>query len=180
LVVVNVNSLPHNVCASIAVVLAAERRTLPVLNVCHNGYWEHGEGARAALLANCHRRDLFAVVRAVSPWHSPRWYHAAPTRAGARRIPVAPGRPTPAGIVGNAAADCLLRCGEPGVTRAAVMSLEAACPRLLLSPSTGSVAPASSILTTSSRAARDLSSPSCRYGSPVANGSTARSWWCTG
>jgi Glycosyl transferases group 1 len=127
LVVVNVNSLPHNICASIATVLATERRSLRVLNICHNGWWEHGEGARAALVANQDDEELFKVVRAVSPWRSTRWHTAAPTAAGARRMP-GPSAEGAVAVVSNTAAAAFLRCTEPGADRAALAEVESRLP----------------------------------------------------
>lgn len=127
LIVVNVNSLPHNICAAIATVLATERRSLRVLNICHNGYWEHERGARAAILANHHNDDLFDVVRTVCPWRSAHWHTAAPNEATARRVPVAPGAGA-VRVVSNAAADPFLHLAEPGADRAAVARLEGRLP----------------------------------------------------
>lgn len=113
LVVHAVNTLPHNVCAAMAVVLAAERRGIGVLNVCHNGYWEHELGARAVLLAARSDRDVFAVVRAVCPWRSPRWRHATPTAAHATEL-TGSERTGPSGtaVLPNAVAGALWEIGE--------------------------------------------------------------------
>lgn len=80
LIVENVNSLPYNICASLGIVLAAEELKLPVINVCHDFYWEHKHGTRCRLFANSGNPDMFGLLKILCPWSSPYWIHATTTQ----------------------------------------------------------------------------------------------------
>ena len=86
LVVENVNSLPYNICAAIALVLMSERLRLPVLNICHDFYWEHRSGTRARLFVNGHLPEVFGLLDLLCPWRSVHWSQATTTFASKSRL----------------------------------------------------------------------------------------------
>jgi uridine kinase len=79
LIIENINSLPYNICASLATVLLSEELRLPVLNICHDFYWEHKHGTRARLFVNEAISEVFDLVKILCPWSSPFWLQGTTT-----------------------------------------------------------------------------------------------------
>lgn len=79
LVVDNVNSLPYNISASLGCVLASEALRIPVVNVCHDFFWEHFEGTRAGFAAILDLPETAGLVHVLCPWRSPLWLQATTT-----------------------------------------------------------------------------------------------------
>jgi glycosyltransferase involved in cell wall biosynthesis len=93
--VVNVNSNPGNVAAALAVALVSELLRIPVINNCHDFYWEggcseadrqsHGQGTakvqgrscgpRDQFFTNAHLGEVFSLVNLLYPWESRSWLH---------------------------------------------------------------------------------------------------------
>jgi glycosyltransferase involved in cell wall biosynthesis len=93
--IVNVNSNPGNVAAALAVVLISEFLRIPVINNCHDFYWEGGCcatdrqsqsqgkvkirerpcGPRDQFFTNAHLGEVFSLVNLLYPWESRSWLH---------------------------------------------------------------------------------------------------------
>ena len=82
---VNVCSNPGNVALAIAVVLISEYMGLPVINNCHDYYWEGGNspadithkklksGPRDFFFTNAHIGEFFSTIEVLFPWSSRSW-----------------------------------------------------------------------------------------------------------
>ena len=84
LITVNVNSNPGNPALALAAVLASETLGLPVLNSCHDFFWESGKpaaerepgespGARDHFFRNHANTSFFRFIERVHPWNGARW-----------------------------------------------------------------------------------------------------------
>ena len=85
LFVVNVNSNPGNVALALAVVLVSEYLGIPVINNCHDYYWEGGNspaaikykkvepGPRDFFFTNAHVGEFFSTLEVLLPWESRSW-----------------------------------------------------------------------------------------------------------
>ncbi len=82
---VNVNSNPGNLALALATVFATEISGLPVLNSCHDFYWEAGKpasqradgepaGPRDHFFRNIGNRPFFAVFQRLLPWNGTNWF----------------------------------------------------------------------------------------------------------
>ncbi len=88
LYLVNTNSNPGNVGVALATVLVSEHLGIPVVNNCHDFYWESGasaversvertsEGARDQFFTNSHVGEIFSVIQMLYPWESRSWISA--------------------------------------------------------------------------------------------------------
>ncbi|MCK5804879.1 MAG: phosphodiester glycosidase family protein, partial [Lentisphaeria bacterium] len=88
LYLINVNSNPGNPALALATVLVAEHLHLPVINNCHDFYWESGHsavdrevrglprGTRDHFFTNAHVGEVFSLIEMVYPWDSPTWITA--------------------------------------------------------------------------------------------------------
>ena len=93
LVPVNVNSNPGNPATALAVVLASEVCGLPVLNSCHDFYWEGGSppgdgvtGVRDHFFRNYGNRAFFDVLRRLFPWDGKAWLQVPINRLQTQRL----------------------------------------------------------------------------------------------
>ncbi|MGC2424205.1 MAG: glycosyltransferase [Nitrospirota bacterium] len=82
LILENVNSLPYNICTTLALVLLSEEINLPVINICHDFFWEHKESTRLHLFSNENIPEVFGLLNILSPWSSPNWLHVTTTSTG--------------------------------------------------------------------------------------------------
>ena len=81
----NTNSNPGNVALALAAVLVSEHLRIPVINNCHDFYWEGGHseverevrdippGPRDHFFTNAHVGEVFSVVEMLYPWESRSW-----------------------------------------------------------------------------------------------------------
>ena len=88
LYLVNTNSNPGNVGVALATVLVSEHLGIPVVNNCHDFYWESGasaversvdrasEGARDQFFTNSHVGEIFSIIQMLYPWESRSWVSA--------------------------------------------------------------------------------------------------------
>ena len=88
LYLVNTNSNPGNVGVALATVLVSEHLGIPVVNNCHDFYWEGGasaveravegssRGPRDHFFANSHVGEVFSVIEMLYPWESRSWISA--------------------------------------------------------------------------------------------------------
>jgi glycosyltransferase involved in cell wall biosynthesis len=88
LYLINVNSNPGNPALALATVLVAEHFHLPVINNCHDFYWESGHskierevrdlrrGARDHFFTNAHVGEVFSLIEMIYPWDSRNWITA--------------------------------------------------------------------------------------------------------
>lgn len=93
LVPVNVNSNPGNPATALAVVLASELCGMPVLNSCHDFYWEGGsppgegvQGVRDHFFRNHANRAFFDVLRRIFPWDGKAWLQVPINRLQTQRL----------------------------------------------------------------------------------------------
>ncbi|MHC4513174.1 MAG: phosphodiester glycosidase family protein [Planctomycetota bacterium] len=85
LYLVNVNSNPGNPALALATVLVAEHFGLPVINNCHDFYWESGHseidrevldlprGSRDHFFTNAHVGEVFSLIEVLYPWDARSW-----------------------------------------------------------------------------------------------------------
>jgi len=84
LIPVNVNSNPGNPALALAAVLATETLGLPVLNSCHDFFWESGKpatargpdeapGVRDHFFRNHSNGSFFHLLERIHPWGGSRW-----------------------------------------------------------------------------------------------------------
>ncbi len=85
LYIVNVASNPGNVSLTLATVLVTEIMGLPVINNCHDYYWEGGsrpvdiekkkakKGPRDFFFTNAHLGEVFSIIEMLFPWESRTW-----------------------------------------------------------------------------------------------------------
>ncbi len=88
LYLVNTNSNPGNVGLALSTVLVSEYLGIPVLNNCHDFYWEGGSraaeretgqtlrGPRDLFFTNAHLGEVFSVIEMIYPWESRTWVSA--------------------------------------------------------------------------------------------------------
>jgi len=88
LYLVNTNSNPGNVGVALATVLVTEYLGIPVINNCHDFYWESGasaversvegtpRGPRDHFFTNSHLGEVFSVIEMLYPWESRSWVSA--------------------------------------------------------------------------------------------------------
>ncbi len=86
LYLVNINSNPGNVSLSLATVLLSEYLGIPVINNCHDYYWEGGsrkedilyygkeKGPRDFFFKNIHVGEFFSIIDMLFPWESRSWF----------------------------------------------------------------------------------------------------------
>ncbi len=84
----NTNSNPGNVGVALATVLVSEHLGIPVVNNCHDFYWEGGasevdraldgtsRGPRDHFFTNAHVGEIFSVIEMLYPWESRSWVSA--------------------------------------------------------------------------------------------------------
>jgi glycosyltransferase involved in cell wall biosynthesis len=84
----NTNSNPGNVGVALATVLVSEHLGIPVVNNCHDFYWEGGasaveravegtsRGPRDHFFTNSHVGEIFSVIERLYPWESRSWVSA--------------------------------------------------------------------------------------------------------
>jgi glycosyltransferase involved in cell wall biosynthesis len=84
----NTNSNPGNVGVALATVLVSEYLGIPVVNNCHDFYWESGasaveravegtsRGSRDHFFTNAHVGEIFSVIERLYPWESRSWISA--------------------------------------------------------------------------------------------------------
>jgi len=84
----NTNSNPGNVGVALATVLVSEHLGIPVVNNCHDFYWEGGasaveravegtpRGPRDEFFTNSHVGEIFSVIEMLYPWESRSWVSA--------------------------------------------------------------------------------------------------------
>ena len=107
LITVNVNSNPGNPALALAAVLASETLGLPVLNSCHDFFWESGKsaaerepgespGVRDHFFRNHANESFFRFIERVHPWNGARWLtlviNARQKKELLRRSDIAPSR----------------------------------------------------------------------------------------
>lgn len=85
LYIVNVNSNPGNVSYALANVFVSEYLGIPVINNCHDYYWEGGnseykrekdnlkDGPRDFFFTNTHIGEIFSQIEILFPWESRTW-----------------------------------------------------------------------------------------------------------
>ncbi|MBL4656234.1 MAG: glycosyltransferase, partial [Bacteroidia bacterium] len=85
LYLVNINSNPGNVCLALSTVLVSEYLGIPVINNCHDYYWEGGNrkidiktkglkpGPRDFFFRNSHLGEFFSQIEVLYPWQSRTW-----------------------------------------------------------------------------------------------------------
>lgn len=85
LYLININSNPGNPALALAMVLISERFSLPVINNCHDFYWENGHskierevlglpvGIRDHFFTNAHVGEVFSLIEMVYPWEAQNW-----------------------------------------------------------------------------------------------------------
>ncbi len=88
LYLVNTNSNPGNVGLALSTVLVSEYLGIPVLNNCHDFYWEDGasaterevdqspRGPRDHFFTNAHLGEIFSLIEVLYPWESRTWVAA--------------------------------------------------------------------------------------------------------
>ncbi len=76
----NINSLPYNICAALGTVLASERHKVPVINVCHDFFWQHSRRTRAKFWVNAEIFTVAGLLNILCPWRSPLWLQITATR----------------------------------------------------------------------------------------------------
>jgi len=88
LYLVNTNSNPGNVSVALAAVLVSEHLGIPVVNNCHDFYWEDGasavqrdvagisRGPRDHFFTNSTVGEIFSVIEMLYPWESRSWVSA--------------------------------------------------------------------------------------------------------
>ncbi len=88
LYLVNTNSNPGNVALALATVLVSEFLQIPVINNCHDFYWERGaskiqreveetpKGPRDHFYTNAHVGEIFSLLEMLYPWESRSWVAA--------------------------------------------------------------------------------------------------------
>jgi len=86
LYLLNICSNPGNVSLCMATVLVSEFFGIPVVNNCHDYYWEGGnsefdkksmnlpEGPRDFFFKNSHVGEFFSQIEMLYPWESPLWF----------------------------------------------------------------------------------------------------------
>jgi hypothetical protein len=82
----NVNANPGNVALALALVILSEKMKIPVLNSCHDFYWEDGQrpeqrnqktaGVRDHFFTNAHLGEVFTLIEMLYPWDSTHWFQA--------------------------------------------------------------------------------------------------------
>ena len=82
---VNVHSNPGNLSLALAEVLVSELMGIPVINNCHDFYWEGGHkeieikekglapGPRDFFFKNAHIGEVFSIIELIMPWESRSW-----------------------------------------------------------------------------------------------------------
>ena len=82
---VNVHSNPGNLSLALAEVLISELMGIPVINNCHDFYWEGGNkeidikekglrpGPRDFFFKNAHIGEVFSIIELIMPWESRSW-----------------------------------------------------------------------------------------------------------
>ena len=85
---INTNSNPGNVALALATVLVSELLDIPVINNCHDFYWERGasavqreltktsKGPRDHFFTNAHVGEVFSLLEVLYPWQSRNWVTA--------------------------------------------------------------------------------------------------------
>ncbi len=85
LYLVNVNSNPGNPALALATVLISEHLRVPVINNCHDFYWESGHseidrevlglprGPRDHFFTNVHVGEVFSLIEVLYPWDARSW-----------------------------------------------------------------------------------------------------------
>lgn len=85
LYIVNIASNPGNVSLTLATVLVSEIMGIPVINNCHDYYWEGGsrqidielkkarKGPRDFFFTNAHLGEVFSLIEVLYPWESRTW-----------------------------------------------------------------------------------------------------------
>ncbi|MFV1994322.1 MAG: glycosyltransferase, partial [Verrucomicrobiales bacterium] len=88
LYLVNVNSNPGNPALALATVLVSEHLRIPVINNCHDFYWESGHseverevlglprGPRDHFFTNAHVGEVFSLIEVLYPWDARNWLTA--------------------------------------------------------------------------------------------------------
>ena len=86
LILANTNSNPGNVSLAMATTIISEILGLPVLNICHDFYWEsgskkipgksHKDGIRDHFFTNAAVGEVFAPIETLYPWQGKHWHHA--------------------------------------------------------------------------------------------------------
>ena len=86
LYLLNICSNPGNVSLCMATVLVSEFFGIPVINNCHDYYWEGGnsefdkknrnlpDGPRDFFFTNSHIGEFFSQIEVLYPWESPLWF----------------------------------------------------------------------------------------------------------
>ena len=84
----NTNSNPGNVGVALATVFVSEHLGIPVVNNCHDFYWEGGasaieravdgtsRGPRDHFFTNAHVGEIFSIIEMLYPWESRSWFSA--------------------------------------------------------------------------------------------------------
>ena len=85
LYLVNVNSNPGNPALALATVVISQHLGIPVINNCHDFYWESGHseterktrrlprGPRDHFFTNSHVGEVFSLVEVLYPWDARNW-----------------------------------------------------------------------------------------------------------
>ncbi len=93
LYLININSNPGNVSQALATVLVSEYMDIPVINNCHDFYWEEGHseidieennfkpGPRDHFFKNFHLGEVFSLIEMIYPWDSRKWLSLSINRA---------------------------------------------------------------------------------------------------
>jgi glycosyltransferase involved in cell wall biosynthesis len=88
LYLVNTNSNPGNLAVALATVLVSEYLHVPVINNCHDFYWEGGasavqrategtsRGPRDKFFTNSDVGEIFSLIEMLDPWESRSWVAA--------------------------------------------------------------------------------------------------------
>ncbi len=87
LYLVNINSNPGNPALALAMALISEFLRVPVVNNCHDFYWEGGHsqverevrglarGPRDHFFTNADVGEVFSIIELLYPWESRHWVH---------------------------------------------------------------------------------------------------------
>jgi glycosyltransferase involved in cell wall biosynthesis len=98
LYLVNTNSNPGNVGLALSTMLVSEYLGIPVLNNCHDFYWEGGasaverevdgtsRGPRDHFFVNAHLGEIFSLIEMLYPWESRTWISACINASQVERL----------------------------------------------------------------------------------------------
>jgi len=77
----NTNSLPYNLVAAVALIMATETLAIPVIHQAFDFYWQHHSYSRKRFEMTGEDEELAALIEVVASWYSPLWRFSAPNEA---------------------------------------------------------------------------------------------------